>query len=304
MIGLAQNDSYATFDDYPVPAGSLREMTYSTQETTFQLWAPTAQRVELNLYATAKGGKAVKTVAMQRADDGTWHATVRGDQDGKFYTFNVRHAGKWLGENPGINARSVGVGGKRGAILDLRATDPEGWNSDKAPQRNDIVIYEMHHRDFSMATASGMKNKGKFLALTEHGTTTPGGQPTGIDHLRDLGVTHVHILPSYDYFTVDEEHPEIPQYNWGYDPLNYNVPEGSYSSNAADPKARIREFKQMVQALHEAGIKLVLDVVYNHTMDIDNSNFQRTVPGYFFRQRQDGSWGDASGCGNETASER
>ena len=162
----------------------------------------------------------------------------------------------------------------------------------------------MHHRDFSMATASGMKNKGKFLALTEHGTTTPGGQPTGIDHLRDLGVTHVHILPSYDYFTVDEEHPEIPQYNWGYDPLNYNVPEGSYSSNAADPKARIREFKQMVQALHEAGIKLVLDVVYNHTMDIDNSNFQRTVPGYFFRQRQDGSWGDASGCGNETASER
>lgn len=143
----------------------------------------------------------------------------------------------------------------------------------------------MHHRDFSMATASGMKNKGKFLALTEHGTTTPGGQPTGIDHLRDLGVTHVHILPSYDYFTVDEEHPEIPQYNWGYDPLNYNVPEGSYSSNAADPKARIREFKQMVQALHRAGIKLVLDVVYNHTMDIDNSNFQRTVPGYFFRQR-------------------
>ena len=162
----------------------------------------------------------------------------------------------------------------------------------------------MHHRDFSMATASGMKNKGKFLALTEHGTTTPGGHTTGIDHLRDLGVTHVHILPSYDYFTVDEEHPEIPQYNWGYDPLNYNVPEGSYSSNAADPKARIREFKQMVQALHRAGIKLVLDVVYNHTMDIDNSNFQRTVPGYFFRQRQDGSWGDASGCGNETASER
>ena len=304
LVGLAQNTQYSTFEDYPVPAGSLQEMIYSTQETAFQLWAPTAQRVELKLYASAKGGKAVKTVAMKRADDGTWHATVHGDQDGKFYTFNVLHAGKWLGENPGINARSVGVGGKRGAILDLRTTDPEGWCCDKAPQRNDIVIYEMHHRDFSMAASSGMVNKGKFLALTEQGTTTPGGHATGIDHLRELGVTHVHILPSYDYFTVDEEHPEIPQYNWGYDPLNYNVPEGSYSSNAADPKARIREFKQMVQALHKAGIKLVLDVVYNHTMDIDNSNFQRTVPGYFFRQRPDGTWGDASGCGNETASER
>ena len=304
LMGLARDYQYATYEDYPVPAGSLQEMTYSAAETTFQLWAPTAQRVELKLYDSAKGGKAAKSMAMKRSADGTWHATVKGDQDGRFYTFNVRHGGKWLGENPGINARSVGVGGKRGAIIDLRQTDPAGWCCDVAPKRNDIVIYEMHHRDFSMAQASGITNKGKFLALTEHGTKTPGGQATGIDHLRELGVTHVHILPSYDFFTVDEEHPEIPQYNWGYDPLNYNVPEGSYSTDAADPKARIREFKQMVQALHKAGIKLVLDVVYNHTMDIDNSNFQRTVPGYFFRKRPDGSWGDASGCSNETASER
>ena len=301
LTGFAQ---YATYADYPVPTGTLQEMTYSSQETSFQLWAPTAQKVQLRLYATAKGGKATKTVAMKRSNDGTWQATIPGNHDGQYYTFNVLHDGKWLGENPGINARSVGITGKRGAILDLRTTDPEGWSNDQAPQRNDIVIYEMHHRDFSMSAASGIAHKGKFLALTEHGTTTPGGHASGIDHLRELGITHVHILPSYDYFTVDEEQPDKPQYNWGYDPLNYNVPEGSYSTNAADPKARIREFKQMVQALHQAGIKVVLDVVYNHTVDIANSNFQRTVPGYFFRQRPDGSWGDASGCGNETASER
>ena len=304
LMGLSRNYDYASPEAYPVPAGTLQEMTYSRASTAFQLWAPTAQRVELRLYHTATGGRAARTVQMKRSTDGTWHATVKGDMDGMFYTFNVRYQGKWLGENPGINARAVGVGGTRGAVIDLRDTDPEGWCCDQAPKRNDIVVYEMHHRDFSISPTSGIDHKGRFMALTEHGTTTPGGQPTGIDHLRDLGVTHVHILPSYDYFTVDESRPDLPQYNWGYDPLNYNVPEGSYSTDAKDPKARIREFKEMVQALHKAGIKLVLDVVYNHTMDIEGSNFHRTVPGYFHRKRPDGSWGNASGCSNETASER
>ncbi|MDO4210895.1 MAG: type I pullulanase [Bacteroidales bacterium] len=303
FLGFAQKYEFASFADYPTPAGDLTEMTYSPGQTDFQLWAPTAEKVELRLYKAGMGGKATKTVGMKRASDGTWHATVKGNLDGQFYTFNVRKDGKWLGECPGINAHAVGVNGHRGAIIDLDTTDPAGWANDKAPRRNDIVIYEMHHRDFSIADCSGIEQKGKFVALTERGTRTPGGSATGIDHLRDLGVTHVHILPSYDYFTVDETRPDVPQYNWGYDPLNYNVPEGSYSTNAADPKARIREFKQMVQALHQNGMKLVLDVVYNHTMDIEGSNFHRTVPGYFFRQRSDGSWANGSGCGNETASD-
>ncbi len=304
LLGFAQKYNYASFEDYPTPSGSLTEMTYSSAQTDFQLWAPTGQKVELKIYSAGKDGKVIKTVAMKRASDGTWHATVKGDLDGKFYTFNVKKDGKWLGENPGINAHAVGVNGHRGAIIDLATTNPAHWCCDEAPKRNDVVIYEMHHRDFSISETSGIEHKGKFLALTETGTHSPGGHATGVDHLRELGVTHVHILPSYDYVTVDETKPEVPQYNWGYDPLNYNVPEGSYSTNAADPKARIREFKEMVQALHQNGIKLVLDVVYNHTMDIDGSNFQRTVPGYFHRQRPDGSWGNASGCSNETASER
>lgn len=304
LLGFAQKYEYASFADYPTPSSSLTEMTYSATSTDFQLWAPTAQKVELRLYASGQGGKCTRTVGMKRSSDGTWHATVRGNLDGQFYTFNVKANGKWLGENPGINAHAVGVNGQRAAIIDMASTDPQGWCCDKAPKRNDVVIYEMHHRDFSIAPSSGITNKGKFLALTEVGTHTPKGRATGIDHLRELGVTHVHILPSYDYCTVDESHPERPQYNWGYDPLNYNVPEGSYSTNAADPRARIREFKEMVKALHENGLKLVLDVVYNHTMDIEGSNFQRTVPGYFHRQRPDGSWANGSGCGNETASER
>lgn len=306
LLGLAQKYEYASFEDYPTPSGDLTEMTYSPQQTVFQLWAPSAERVELRLYKTGISGKAYKTIAMKRASDGTWHTAVKGNLDGLFYTFNVRHEGQWMGECPGINAHAVGANGHRGAIIDLQATNPEGWTADAFPKtkENNVVIYEMHHRDFSVHTSSGISQKGKFRALTESGTTTPGGHSTGIDHLAELGVTHIHILPSYDYVTVDETRPELPQYNWGYDPLNYNVPEGSYSTDAADPKARIREFKEMVQALHNRGIKLVLDVVYNHTMDVEGSNFHRTVPGYFHRQRPDGSWANASGCSNETASER
>ena len=214
---------------------------------------------------------------------------------------------KWLGDTPGINAKAVGVNGKRAAIIDMRATDPEGWAQDKRPalaSPADAVIYEMHHRDFSIDPSSGIQHKGKFLALTEEGTLSPEKLATGIDHLKELGVTHVHILPSYDYASVDETKLDENKYNWGYDPQNYNVPDGSYSTDPYNPSIRIKEFKQMVQALHKAGIRVVLDVVYNHTFNTAESNFERTVPGYFYRQMPDDSFADGSACGNETASNR
>ncbi len=304
FMARAQHDSATPYDRYPTPQQSLTEMTYAPQRTEFRLWSPMAEAVTLRLYRTGTGGKASKTISLRRATDGTWSTQVRGNLDGLFYTFEVKTEGRWRGESPGINARAVGINGERAAILNLDDTDPEGWENDRAPKRSDIVIYEMHHRDFSVHPSSGIHNKGKFLALTEHGTHTPDGQATGLDHLKMLGVTHIHILPSYDYGSVDEREAHRPHYNWGYDPVNYNVPEGSYALDPSDPKSRIREFKQMVQALHRNGLKVVLDVVYNHTYDLERSNFERTVPGYFYRHRPDGTPANGSGCGNETASER
>ena len=221
-----------------------------------------------------------------------WTTTVRGDLMGKFYTFDVG-----LGECPGVFAKAVGVNGKRGAIISLPATDPEGWSSDTRPVTKspaDLVIYEMHHRDFSIAR-SDARYKGKFLALTE---------PWAISHLKELGVNAVHILPSYDYGSIDETRLSDNKYNWGYDPVNYNVPEGGYSTDPYRPDVRIREFKQMVKALHDAGIRVILDVVYNHTYDIEHSNFQRTYPDYFYRLTDQRQYSNGSGCGNETASDR
>lgn len=302
----AKNE-YTSFELYPVRSGSLTEMEYAPEATQFTLWAPTADEVRLMLYEAGEGGHAYETVSMERAEEGTWKAKVEKDLKGKFYTFNVKIDGKWQGDTPGINAKAVGVNGKRAAIIDLRETDPEGWAEDKRPplaSPADIIIYEVHHRDFSVHPSSGIEHKGKFLAMTETGTKNPGGMATGIDHLKELGVTHVHILPSYDYASVDETRLDENKYNWGYDPLNYNVPEGSYSTDPYRPEVRIREFKQMVQALHKAGIRVVLDVVYNHTFNTAESNFERTVPGYFYRQKPDGTLADASACGNETASNR
>lgn len=302
----AKNE-YTSFELYPVRSGSLTEMEYAPEATQFTLWAPTADEVRLMLYEAGEGGHAYETVSMERAEEGTWKTKVEKDLKGKFYTFNVKIDGKWQGDTPGINAKAVGVNGKRAAIIDLRETDPEGWAEDKRPplaSPADIIIYEVHHRDFSVHPSSGIEHKGKFLAMTETGTKNPGGMATGIDHLKELGVTHVHILPSYDYASVDETRLDENKYNWGYDPLNYNVPEGSYSIDPYRPEVRIREFKQMVQALHKAGIRVVLDVVYNHTFNTAESNFERTVPGYFYRQRPDGTLADASACGNETASNR
>ncbi len=282
-------------------------MEYSPAATQFTLWAPTAKKVTLKIFADGADGDAARTVEMTKAEEGTWTATVGQDLKGQFYAFNVKVGSKWLGDTPGINAKAVGVNGKRAAIIDLKDTDPEGWDEDQRPPLNsfaDAVLYEMHHRDFSIHESSGITDKGKFIALTEEGTTGPEGVSTGIDHLKELGVTHVHILPSYDYASVDETTLADNNYNWGYDPQNYNVPDGSYSTDPYTPEVRIREFKEMVQALHRAGIRVVLDVVYNHTFNTEDSNFERTVPGYFYRHLEDGSLADGSGCGNETASER
>ena len=296
-----------SFDRYPGYYGSDLELTYTPQRSVFTLWAPTADKVRLNLYASGEGGEPEERLEMQSSDDGTWRVAAERDLKGTFYTFQIEKEGKWLDETPGIWAKAVGVNGDRAAVIDLRETDPEGWEADRAPELkmySDIILYELHHRDFSVAPDSGIENKGKFLALTETGTKTPQGEASGLDHLKELGVTHIHILPSFDYATVDEARLNDKTYNWGYDPKNYNVPEGSYSTDPADPAARIREFKQMVQSLHRNGMRIVLDVVYNHTASVEHSNFNLTVPGYFYRHNADGSYSDASGCGNETASER
>lgn len=301
-------------------AGNVQaqEMTWSPTATRFSLWSPEAEGVRVNIYADGIGGTPLNTYSLPTAaGKGMWATVLKQDLKGKYYTFQIKKNGKWLDETPGPCAVAVGVNGKRGAIIDLRDTNPIGWENDRAPQfcgQQNAIIYEMHHRDFSVDENSGIVNKGKFLALTEKGTKTPDGQSTGIDHLKELGVTHVHLLPSYDFGSIDEQTGNalggggrIPStYNWGYDPVNYNVPEGSYSTNAADPTVRIREFKQMVMALHQAGIRVVMDVVYNHVFDHDKSPFQLTAPGQYFRYKDaEGKVpANGSGCGNETASDK
>ena len=306
-MGCETVPKYESFAEYPSFSSEWIEMVYTPQITKFMLWAPTADAVKVNIYNDGVDSEPINSINLSEGDNGQWTAEIMEDLKDKFYTFNVLVDGKWLGDTPGVMAKAVGVNGKRAAIIDMKATDPEGWAEDRRPPLQsfaDIVIYEMHHRDFSVSPASGIEHKGKFLAMTEEGTLSPEGLATGIDHLKELGVTHVHLLPSYDYASVDETKLSENQYNWGYDPQNYNVPDGSYSTDPYDPATRIREFKQMVQALHKAGIRVILDVVYNHTFNIAGSNFERTAPGYFYRQKPDGTYADASACGNETASDR
>lgn len=268
----------------------FNEVSYSPRQTTFKLNAP--KKPTLRIYEAGRGGNAIKKIKMKQTAENVWEATVSGDLKGKFYTFDIGR-----GETPGVFAKAVGINGHRGAIIDMQTTNPNGWNSDhrlalKSPA--DLIIYEMHHRDFSIDPSSGLVNKGKFLALTEQ---------KAIRHLKELGINAVHILPSFDFASIDEANTTTPQYNWGYDPQNYNVPEGSYSFDAEQPTRRILEFKQMVQALHKAGIRVILDVVYNHTFDIKGGNFDRTFPMAYYRYTADGKPSNGSGCGNETASE-
>ena len=289
-----------------VPEAPLEECVYLGNKTEFSVWAPDAEAAQLRLYHSAQDEAAFMTVNMKMSKDGLWRAVVKDDVKGTFYTFRIKKNGEWLEETAGVAAKAVGVNGMRGAVIDWADTDPEGWSEDRSPEikPSDIIVYELQHRDFSIHDNSGVSNKGKYLALTEEGTRNPDGLATGIDHLKELGVTYIQLLPSTDFATIDETRLEDNQYNWGYEPLNYNAVEGSFSTDPYNPTTRIKEFKQMVQALHKAGFRVILDVVYNHTTDASKTGFERTMPGYFYRMNEDGSFCNGSGCGNETASEQ
>lgn len=279
---------------------------WTKEETRFRVWAPTAEQVVLKLYRSGEQDDLLQEVLMLKAAHGTWMVAIKGDMSGVYYTYRVTVDGDTK-EAVDPYAKAVGVNGTRGMVINLTATNPLGFTEEKKPElayTTDAIFYELHIRDFSIDTSSGMVNKGKYLAFTETGTKNYYNEATGVDYLKELGITHVHLLPTFDYKTIDETKMTEPQFNWGYDPLNYNVPEGSYSSDPYHGEVRIKEFKQMVQALHQNGIRVIMDVVYNHTVDSMESNFNRIVPGYYYRLTQDGSFSNASGCGNETASER
>ncbi len=277
---------------------------YSKKSSIFKIWAPTAQRVSLNLYMKGSGSNLIKKIEMGKSSLGVWTVTVSENLHELYYTYDVTINGE-TNEVVDIYAKAVGVNGKRGMVIDLEKTNPEGWNEASRPEFKaitDAVLYEAHVRDFSIDESSGIKHKGIFLGFTELGTKNPSGHFTGLSHLKELGVTHVHLLPAFDYETVDEENLNQPQFNWGYDPQNYNTPEGSYSTNPNDGAVRIKEFKELIKALHDNGIRVVMDVVYNHTYKATDSSFNLTVPDYYYRT-ENGKFTDGSACGNETASE-
>lgn len=295
------------WQNYPIYNGTDLGLTYAASASSFRIWSPTAVQARVLLYQDGTGGTPLQSIELEKGDNGTWVATVPGEWKGKYYAFQVRHGERWSAEVPDPYVRAVGVNGRRGMVVDLAETNPDGWQHDQSPAFQnpvDAIVYELHVRDASIHQASGIHAKGKFMGLTERNTRNNHGQATGLDHLRALGVTHVHLLPSYDYNSVDESIPNNSKYNWGYDPLNYNVPEGSYATDASDGTTRIREFKKLIQTFHQNGLRVVLDVVYNHTALTGNSNFNELVPGYYYRQNPDGSFSNGTACGNETASER
>lgn len=307
LTSFKPRQSVENYDEYPVYTGNDLGVTYSPAKTIFKVWVPRAVEVKLRLYDTGKGGEAVAAENLDKGLNGVWDIAVAKNLKNKYYTFQVLQDGKWSMECPDIYAKAVGVNGRRGMVADMASTNPVGWKNDKRPALKnftDIILYELHIRDISIDPNSGIKRKGKFLGLAESGTKGPDGQATGLDHIKELGVTHVHLLPSFDFNSIDETKPLANKYNWGYDPLNYNVPEGSYATDPYDGNVRIKEFKQMVQAMHKKGLRVILDVVYNHTSDIKGSNFSQFAPGYYYRHNADGSYSNATGCGNEVASER
>ena len=282
------------------------ECVYAPEKTTFTFWSSIAEKMEVRLYNTYDAAE-FEVITLQEKNDDYWTATVKGDQLGKFYTVCSYQNGEWGQESPGIFAKAVSVNGQKAAIIDMQTTNPEGWENDQRPAMTDptdVVVYETHMRDFTIDATSGIANKGKFIAFTEQGTKTAEGLASGIDHLKELGITHIQILPMYDYGSIDETTLDLNKYNWGYDPVNYNVPEGGYSTNPYDPATRIREAKTMIQALHAAGIRVIMDVVYNHTYSVEGCALGRVVPQYFYRMNEDGSYANGSGCGNETASDK
>lgn len=300
----------ADYNTYPVYTGKDLGLTYSPLQSTFKIWAPTAEDAQILFYKTARVNKPVSKANMKRADGGAWAVVIAGNLKGIYYTFRVKINGKWSNEVPDPYAKAVCVNGTRAAVIDLNDTNPYNWAQDASPKfsatnaATDAIIYELHVRDASINESSGITYKGKFLGLTEAGTKNKDGLSTGLDHLKQLGVTHIHLLPCFDYSSVDESKPYLQQYNWGYDPLNYNVPEGSYSTDATDPKTRILQFKDLIQTFHNNGLRVIMDVVYNHVSNAATSNFNQLVPGYYFREKADGTLSNATACGNETASER
>ncbi|MED0932394.1 type I pullulanase [Bacillus mobilis] len=278
---------------------------YTPQFTKFRVWAPTASEAKLVTYE--KWNDKIGTeINMKQAEKGTWKAELKGNQKGLYYTYKVKIGDKWT-EAVDPYARAASVNGDKGAVVDLKETDPKKWKVDKKPKfknPEDAIIYELHVRDLSIQPESGIKQKGKYLGVTEKGTKGPEGVKTGLDHIKDLGVTHVQLLPIFDYASVNEENLNEPQYNWGYDPKNFNVPEGSYATNPYEPTVRITELKQMIQTLHDDNLRVVMDVVYNHMYNAAESNFHKLVPGYYYRYNEDGTFANGTGVGNDTASER
>ncbi|MGP6146592.1 type I pullulanase [Jeotgalibaca sp. A122] len=289
------------------------DLTYATDEklgfifspdmTIFRVWAPAASKIELILFHTLYGDGA-EHIAMNQVAPGTYEIDINRNLDNVAYNFGVYYPDGKYTETVDPYAIATTSNGERSVVVDLLTTNPENWSERMPPftATTDAVIYEASVRDFTMSESSGAKNRGKFLGVVEKGTKSPNGLPTGLDYLKELGITHLQLMPMYDFQTVNEENPE-EKYNWGYDPQNYNVPEGSYATDPRDPKTRIREMKQMVQGLHDAGIRVIMDVVYNHVYDPDTHPFERVAPGYYFRRNEDGSMSNGTGVGNDTASE-
>ena len=275
---------------------------YTARSTTFKVWAPTVEKITVVVYETFTDDLRQK-YEMTKSEKGVWVLKLNGDFKNKYYNYLVLNDGV-ENETPDIYTKGSSANGKKGMIVDFNSINPENWENHKKPlpiNRTEAVIYEIHVRDFSVSEDSGIKNKGKYLAFTEKNTKTPEGVITGLDHLKDLGITHVHLLPVYDFASVDETKGG---YNFGYDPYLFNVPEGSYATDSLDGTVRITEFKTMIQTLHENGISVIMDVVYNHTFTIKNSPMDILVPGYYYRTDEEGNYTNGSGCGNETASEK
>ena len=302
------NYSTRDFEDKYTYTGSDLGASWTPEKTCFRLWAPTATSARVNLYASGDPGAKdlLRQIRMKRDVCGTWVIEVPGNLNGTYYTFDVTVRRKRV-EACDPYARSTGVNGQRAMVIDLRSTDPMGWEKDQDPHAGipytDVVIAEAHIRDFTVHESTNAINRGKYLGMIETGTKTPSGIPTGIDHYKKLGITHLHILPMYDFGSVDESRPDIPQFNWGYDPVNFNVPEGSYSSDPYHGEVRVKEVKQMIKGLHDNGISVIMDVVYNHVYEAKDFCFNMLVPQYF--SRTNGRiYSNGSGCGNDTASER
>ena len=282
--------------------------TWSKEKTSFRLWAPTADAASIKLYHSGDASidDCFAIIPMRKDIRGTLIADYQGNLNGVYYTYLVSHGSNTV-EACDPYARTTGVNGARAMVIDLASTNPDGWENDIDPNSDisvtDAVIYELHIRDLSIDKSSDIKQKGKYLGVIEAGTKTTHGIPTGLDHIKDLGITHLQLMPVYDYGSVDERHLDKPQFNWGYDPVNFNVPEGSYSSDPFNGAVRVRELKQMIKGLHDNGISVVMDVVYNHVYDAKSFCFNQIVPNYFSRIKN-GVYSNGSGCGNDTASER